>query len=210
PGLLCPIGLLIAWRVWGAYVLLQIFLLMRFSLLLWISGRRRFFSVFLMLSLAMELGLPLRSYGLTSGPSQPEFQGFTPLATSSLVDAFSGDFSYNLPLLEIEGYPLNLVYRSTSNIEEEGSWVGYGWNLNLGTLNRLVRGLPDDMDGEKIQSYQNIRELTVESVGVSFEPTVSFSAGVGNKGVGLTAQARAEMGFTKDFSSYTGKAIGVS
>ncbi len=158
----------------------------------------------------MELGLPLRSYGLTSGPSQPEFQGFTPLATSSLVDAFSGDFSYNLPLLEIEGYPLNLVYRSTSNIEEEGSWVGYGWNLNLGTLNRLVRGLPDDMDGEKIQSYQNIRELTVESVGVSFEPTVSFSAGVGNKGVGLTAQARAEMGFTKDFSSYTGKAIGVS
>lgn len=183
---------------------------MQSSFFLWVSRRRRFISVFLLVSMGLELGVPLSTYALTSGPSQPEFQGFTPLATSSLVDAFSGDFSYNLPLLEIEGYPLNLVYRSTSNIEEEGSWVGYGWNVNIGTLNRLVRGLPDDMDGEEIKSYQNIRDLTLESMGVSFEPSVQFNAGLGKKGVGLTAEAKAEMGFTRDRSNYTGTSIGVS
>lgn len=155
-----------------------------------------------------ELLLPLRALALTSGPSQPEFQGFSPLATTSLVEPFSGDFSYNIPLLDIDGYPLNLVYRATSNIEEEGSWVGYGWNVNVGTLNRMVRGLPDDMSGGEIKSYQNIRERTVYSTGVSFEP--SFGVHVGSDGVGLSAGVQSSMGFTYDDDNYTGVGVGLS
>lgn len=156
-----------------------------------------------------ELLVPLRALALTSGASQPEFQGFTPLATTSMVDPFSGDFSYNVPLLEIDGYPLNLVYRATSNIEEESSWVGYGWNVNIGTLNRLVRGLPDDMNGEQIKSYQNIKTRTVQSTGVSFEPSISFNVGV-SEGIGMSAGVQGHLGFTKDDDNYTGKAVGVS
>lgn len=157
----------------------------------------------------IELVSPLKALALTSGPSQPEFQGFTPLATTSLVDPFSGDFSYNIPLLDIEGYPLNLVYRATSNIEEEGSWVGYGWNVNVGTLNRMVRGLPDDMNGELIKSYQNIKEREVKSIGIAFEPNISFNAKV-TDGIGLSVGVQSTLGFTKDEDNYTGRSIGVS
>lgn len=174
-----------------------------------ISKQKKVVSAFLLTVMLSELLLPLKALALTSGPSQPEFQGFTPLATTSLVDPFSGDFSYNIPLLDIEGYPLNLVYRATSNIEEEGSWVGYGWNVNVGTLNRMVRGLPDDMNGEQIKSYQNIREREVNSTGVSFEPSISFNVGV-SEGVGLSAGVQSHLGFTKDEDNYTGRAIGVS
>lgn len=173
------------------------------------SRHRKKISALLLTVMLSELVLPLKALALTSGPSQPEFQGFTPLATTSLVDPFSGDFSYNIPLLDIEGYPLNLVYRATSNIEEEGSWVGYGWNLNVGTLNRMVRGLPDDMNGEEIKSFQNIRERQVQTTGVSFEPNISFNVGV-SEGIGLSAGVQSHLGFTKDEDNYTGRAIGVS
>lgn len=166
-------------------------------------------SATLMVVMLTELLLPLRALALTSGPSQPEFQGFTPLATNSLVDPFSGDFSYNIPLLEVEGYPLNLVYRATSNMEEEASWVGYGWNVNVGTLNRMVRGLPDDMNGEEIKSYQNVKDRTVHSKGISFEPSISANVGL-TDGVGISAGIRGELGFTEDNDNYTGKAVGVS
>lgn len=174
-----------------------------------ISKQKKKISTVLLTVMLSELLLPLKALALTSGPSQPEFQGFTPLATTSLVDPFSGDFSYNIPLLDIEGYPLNLVYRATSNIEEEGSWVGYGWNVNVGTLNRMVRGLPDDMNGEEIKSYQNIREREVNTTGVSFEPSISFNVGV-TDGIGLTAGVQSHLGFTKDEDNYTGRAIGVA
>lgn len=166
-------------------------------------------SATLLVVMLTELLLPLKALALTSGPSQPEFQGFTPLATTSLVDPFSGDFSYNIPLLEVEGYPLNLVYRATSNVEEEASWVGYGWNVNIGTLNRMVRGLPDDMNGEEIKSYQNIRERKVDSKSVSFEPSISANVGL-TDGVGLSAGIRGQLGLTEDNDNYTGKAVGVS
>lgn len=173
-----------------------------------VSRSKKKISGVLLTVMLSELLLPLRALALTSGPSQPEFQGFTPLATTSLVDPFSGDFSYNIPLLDIDGYPLNLVYRATSNIEEEGSWVGYGWNVNVGTLNRMVRGLPDDMKGGLIKSYQNIKERTVKSLGVSFEP--SFGVHVGTEGVGLTAGVQSSLGFTFDDDNYIGKGIGLS
>lgn len=172
------------------------------------SKHKKRISGVLLTVMISELLFPLKASALTSGPSQPEFQGFTPLATTSLVDPFSGDFSYNIPLLEIDGYPLNLVYRGTSNIEEEGSWVGYGWNVNVGTLNRLVRGLPDDMNGGEIKSYQNIKKREVNSLGASVEPSIGVH--VGMEGMGLTAGVQASLGFTYDDDNYTGESVGFS
>lgn len=86
---------------------------------------------------------------LPGGPDQPEVQGFTPIGLSDMVDPFTGDFNYNIPLLEVDGYPLNLGYSAGVTMEQEASWVGLGWNLNPGVLNRNLRGLPDDFNGEK-------------------------------------------------------------
>lgn len=108
------------------------------------------------------------SYALTSGPTQEEFNSFEPATTSDLVDIYSGDFTYNIPLISIPGpnggYPINLAYHSGVGMEQEASWVGLGWTLNVGALNRQLRGLPDDFKGDEVQYQLNSKK--------------SFSAGV--------------------------------
>src|SRR5258705_4610480 len=84
------------------------------------------------------------------GPSQPEMSTFKPVGSDNMVDPFSGDFSYNLPLLDVGGYPVNIFYNSGITMDQEASWVGLGWNINPGTINRNMRGLPDDFNGSDI------------------------------------------------------------
>jgi hypothetical protein len=89
------------------------------------------------------------------GPSQPEVQSFEPIGTNQMVDPFTGDFTYNIPLFNLPGpnggYPVNLAYHSGIQMDQEASWVGLGWNINMGTINRQVRNLPDDFQGENIK-----------------------------------------------------------
>jgi hypothetical protein len=84
------------------------------------------------------------------GPSQPEMSAFKPVGADNMVDPFSGDFSYNIPLLDVGGYPVNIFYNSGISMDQEASWVGLGWNINPGTINRNMRGLPDDFNGSDI------------------------------------------------------------
>lgn len=92
-----------------------------------------------------------------SGPAlatQPELEQFTPVGYNNLVDPFTGDFSYNIPLMTVPGpdggYPINLAYSAASaGPGMEAGWVGLGWNINPGAINRGLRGLPDDFDGSQ-------------------------------------------------------------
>ncbi len=81
------------------------------------------------------------------GPSQPEMQGFTSVNSNNMVDLFTGDFSYNIPLMDVGGYPVNIAYHSGRSMDEDASWVGLGWNINPGSITREMRGLPDDFSG---------------------------------------------------------------
>lgn len=81
------------------------------------------------------------------GPDQPEVKSFTPIGTSDMVNPFTGDFSYNVPLMDVDGYPLNIAYTAGVTMDQEASWVGLGWNLNPGVINRTLRGMPDEFDG---------------------------------------------------------------
>ncbi|MDR1680054.1 MAG: hypothetical protein LBR81_09825 [Prevotellaceae bacterium] len=108
--------------------------------------------------LSSQFLLPLQQgFALTGGPSQPEFKSFTPAGVNDMVDLFSGDFQYNIPLLDVEGYPINLSYSSGIGMEDQASCVGLGWTLNAaGMINRAVRGIPDDFDGsERITTTTN-------------------------------------------------------
>lgn len=80
------------------------------------------------------------------GPSQPEMSAFKPAGSDNMVDPFSGDFSYNIPLLDVGGYPVNIFYNSGITMDQEASWCGLGWNINPGTIMRNMRGLPDDFN----------------------------------------------------------------
>jgi len=84
------------------------------------------------------------------GPSQPEMSSFKAAGTNNLVNLFTGDFNYNIPLLDVGGYPVNIFYDGGITMEQEASWVGLGWNINPGTVSRNMRGVPDDFNGEEI------------------------------------------------------------
>lgn len=109
---------------------------------------------FLAIQLISMVAAPTVSYALTSGPSQPEFNSFTPIGTSDMVNLASGDFNYNIPIMDVGGYPLNLSYNSGITMDQEASWVGLGWNLNVGQIARNVRGIPDDFNGD-LMRYEN-------------------------------------------------------
>jgi hypothetical protein len=82
------------------------------------------------------------------GPSQPEMTSFKSVGTDNMVNLFTGDFNYNIPLLDVGGYPVNLFYDGGITMEQEASWVGLGWNINPGTVSRNMRGVPDDFNGD--------------------------------------------------------------
>ncbi len=151
---------------------------------------------FLMIIIVNQVAFPTVASALTSGPAQPEMQGFTPVGTTDMVDVFTGDFSYNIPLLDVGGYPLNLSYQSGITPDAEASWVGLGWTFNPGVINRDMRGMPDDFKGDAITQSSNMKDDV--TVGVNLGPGVevfgffgaSASGGIywnSYRGYGITA-----------------------
>ena len=146
------------------------------------------------------------------GPTQPEVQSFMPIGFDNMVNPFTGDFSYNIPLMEIEGYPLNLAYNAGVTMDQEASWVGLGWNLNAGAVNRYLRGIPDDFDGDTIITKKNLKENKIYSL--DFGQSVEVVA-LNTLGVTLSATQAlsfndyrgwaAEQGFGVDISLKNGK-----
>lgn len=134
---------------------------------------------------------PTISYALSTGPGQPELEGFSPIGMDNMVDIKSGDFSYNLPLFTVPGpdggYPINMSYQAQPSMESSASWVGLGWSLNPGTVNREVRGLPDDLAGQEVEKKLsqkpnqtiafNISAEDIEALGLDMGKVLS-SAGV--------------------------------
>lgn len=119
------------------------------------------------------------------GPTQPESQAFQSVSSANMVDLFTGDFSYSIPLIDVGGYPLALGYSSGISMDQEASWCGLGWNINPGSIMRNVRGVPDDFNGEE---------------------TINRTASVKpNKTMGVTAGAAFELGgFPMDLSANLG------
>ena len=100
-----------------------------------------------------------RSKPSVGGPGQPEMASFQSVNNSDMVDLFSGDFSYNVPLMDVGGYPLNIHYTGGISMEQEASWVGLGWNLNPGAITRNMRGVPDDFNGkDTITKFQSMKD----------------------------------------------------
>lgn len=130
----------------------------------------RVLAVFLVKLMLLDIAYPTLAWALTGGPSQPEFESFEPVGTDQMVDLFTGDFTYNIPLLTVPGpnggYPINLAYHGGVSMEQEASWVGLGWNINAGVVNRMNRGLPDDFDGDLVTKTMKMRPN--KTYGLSF------------------------------------------
>jgi len=138
------------------------------------------------------------------GPTQPESQAFHSVNSDNMVDLFSGDFNYSIPLMDVGGYPIALGYSSGITMDQEASWVGLGWNINPGTITRNLRGLPDDFNGtdtiQKISATKPNKTIgvtvgaTAELLGYPFD--AGFSVGVlhnSYKGWGLESAINASI-----------------
>lgn len=120
------------------------------------------------------------------GPTSPEASTFKAVGSDNLVNLFTGDFSYSIPLIDVGGYPVNLFYNGGISMEQEASWVGLGWNINPGTVNRNMRGVPDDFNGEdQLIQTQNVKPNRTwggevgadgEALGIK-KPKLNFSLG---------------------------------
>lgn len=143
---------------------------------------------YLALMMFLQVTQPIKMYALTSGPTQPEFNGFTPIGTSDMVDLTSGDFNYNIPVMDVGGYPINLAYNSGVTMDQEASWVGLGWNLNVGQIERQVRGLPDDFNGDKVVYENELRDNV--TVGMNLGANIAAFGWDGlSLGVGLGVES---------------------
>ncbi|HEY0611464.1 MAG TPA: hypothetical protein VGD35_17455, partial [Chitinophaga sp.] len=103
------------------------------------------------------------------GPTQPESQAFQSVNNDNMVDLFSGDLSYSVPLLDVGGYPVAIGYNSGITMDQEASWVGLGWNINPGTITRNMRGLPDDFNGAS--------DSIIKTASVKENKTIGVTAG---------------------------------
>jgi hypothetical protein len=145
-------------------------------------------AIYLAMMILLETLQPIRMYALTSGPTQPEFNSFTPIGTSDMVDLASGDFNYNIPIMDVGGYPLNLAYNSGVTMDQEASWVGLGWNLNVGQIERQVRGLPDDFRGDELTYENNLKKNITVGVNIGINGAYTGSDAL-QLGVGLGVES---------------------
>jgi hypothetical protein len=150
---------------------------------------------YLIIMMVLQVTQPMQMYALTTGPSQPEFNSFTPIGTSDMVDLASGDFNYNIPVMDVGGYPLNLAYNSGLTMDQEASWVGLGWDMSVGQIARQVRGLPDDFNGDKL-IYENNMKPNI-TIGSNFNVFVSpFGT--------LESGLKASIGLGMKYNNYDG------
>ncbi|PRP65890.1 hypothetical protein BST86_01685 [Nonlabens agnitus] len=120
---------------------------------------------------------------MAQGPNAPEAASFEPVDATDMVNLVTGDLSYVLPLLNVPspegGYPIALSYHAGIAMDQEASWVGLGWNINPGAINRSVNGKPDDWKGGK--------EINIVYADLGETENITVGLGAGIKGLGSAA-----------------------
>ena len=156
-------------------------------------------AVFLILNIFFSV-IPFNViYANNNGPKSPEAAGFEPIDSSDMVNLPTGDMSYSLPLLDVGGYPINMSYHAGITPDMDASWVGLGWYLNPGAINRSVTNTPDDWKsgvGIDFTSYYNSETTYGVTVDVGFMQTVSAGVGLNwGAGRGMSGSVRASVGW---------------
>lgn len=122
---------------------------------------------------------------------------------SSLVDPFTGDLRYSIPVVTVpgpagSGITINLNYSSDVRPEQEASWVGFGWNLDLPMISRSKRGLPDDYDKTKVRASHKVPDRITNIItalgNVEFFKFETGRQGGPSAGLSLTIIDDSEMG----------------
>lgn len=121
-------------------------------------------------------------YANNNGPNSPEVAGFEPVDATDMVNLSTGDLSYVLPLMSVEGFPVSLSYHAGMTADMDASWVGLGWYLNPGAINRSLTNTPDDWKGGVGINFNSFNQET-DYYGITAD--VGLWEGAGSIGVGM-------------------------
>ena len=158
----------------------------------------RVIAVFLTLNFLTTI-IPINQlFANNNGPGSPEAAGFEPVDATDMVNLTNGDLSYVLPLMSVEGFPISLSYHAGMTMDMDASWVGLGWYLNPGAINRSITNTPDDWKGGVGINFTSY-EKTTKYYGVSVEVGLPGAASVGvglnwGGGQGLSGSVNATLG----------------
>jgi hypothetical protein len=135
------------------------------------------------------------------GPTSPEATAFEPVDATDMVNLVTGDFTYVLPLAEVPspegGYPIVLSYHAGIALDQEASWVGLGWTLNSGAINRDLSGYADDWNDGKTSSI--LYDVGGETRSFSLTESVGVD-GIGSFGRELSYSENRTYGGETDYS----------
>lgn len=142
--------------------------------------KRKITAVFFTINFLITI-VPYNSiYADNSGPKAPEAGAFEPVESTDMVSLSTGDFTYVLPLLNIPGsyggYPLALSYHAGIATDQESSWVGLGWSLNPGSIDRNINRIPDDWNQQQSSEYYWDEGTTLKQT--SYGVTVPLLSGL--------------------------------
>lgn len=75
-----------------------------------------------------------------------------------MVDGYTGDFRYSVPLVTVPGpngesVSINASYRAGIMVNQKASWIGLGWDYNPGEITRQVVNTPDDYNGVSVDQF---------------------------------------------------------
>lgn len=164
--------------------------------------------------IALAWAWPL--HALQGGNVMPEYVQFTPAESPDMVSLGTGNFTYSLPLGEVPGpygsYPLSMSYQPGIGPNQEATWVGLGWTLNPGAINRNVRGAPDDQfHGGELAFLYSYSKSSNWGVGVGytngvFSLNMSYSS---TGGYGITAGYGFNIGIINMGASFGNDGVGL-
>ncbi len=157
--------------------------------------KQRVVALGLLLTFVQSIICPTIGWALTSGPTTPEATSFEPVDTTDMVNLQTGDFTNSIRLIEVPapegGYHLALSYHAGIKPLEDASWVGLGWSLSPGAINRAVNGYPDDQ-------FEVRRHVEDYWSGGTSE---SYSVGIG---IGAPAGANFNLAYSWSNDTYKG------
>ena len=174
-------------------------------------------AVFLTLTFLPSLFPTNMLFASNNGPNAPEAAGFEPVDATDMVNLSTGDLSYVMPLLDMNGFPVTLSYHAGIPLDMESSWVGLGWNLNTGAINRGLSGTPDDWkNGSSLDfiHYSDTQEFYSINVGVGISEAAEVGVGISwGSNKSLTGSVYASLAFASaniDTDGNYGVGIGIS
>ncbi|BFP40645.1 hypothetical protein FGF1_14900 [Flavobacteriaceae bacterium GF1] len=156
-------------------------------------------------------------FASNNGPNAPEAAGFEPVDATDMVNLSTGDLSYVMPLLDMDGFPVTLSYHAGVPLDMESSWIGLGWNINTGAVNRGISGTPDDWKNANSLDfihYSDSQEFYSINVGVGISEAAEVGVGLSwGSNKSLTGSVYASLAFVSasiDTDGNYGVGVGIS